>query len=86
MSLEKVKEFFGFQDMQDLAEEPAPAPQLRSFKGAVLHNPLTTTKQKGLSEIKIEEPKIYEDSLSVSSYLREGKPVIINLKYFDSFE
>jgi cell division inhibitor SepF len=85
MSFEKMKEFFGFQDMQHgLEEDPSPTPQLRSFKGAVLHNPLTTTKQKGMSEIKIEEPKIYEDSLNVSSYLREGKPVIINLKYLDT--
>tara|TARA_S200000501_G_C20482777_1_gene594635 strand:- start:194 stop:652 length:459 start_codon:yes stop_codon:yes gene_type:complete len=86
MSFDKVKEFFGFQEMEsELSEEMPARPQLRaSLKGPVLHNPLNTSKQKGLSEIKIEEPRIYEDSLHVSTYLREGKPVIINLKYLDT--
>ena len=86
MSLDKVKEFFGFQEVESgLVEETSVKPQLRSsIKNPVLHNPLNSSKQKGMSEIKIEEPRIYEDSLQVSSYLREGKPVIINLKYLDT--
>ena len=86
MSFDKVKEFFGFQEMETgFVEEPTQKSQLRSsIKNPVLHNPLTSSKQKGMSEIKIEEPRIYEDSLHVSSYLREGKPVIINLKYLDT--
>ncbi len=36
-----------------------------------------------ISSLVIVEPKIYEDSLSISSYLKEGKPVIVNLKHLD---
>ena len=36
------------------------------------------------SEIKVKEPKVYEDSLSIATYLRENKPVIVNLKYLDA--
>lgn len=37
-------------------------------------------------EIVIYEPRAYEDSLSISAKLRQGSPVIINLKYLDSTE
>ena len=33
------------------------------------------------SEIKVLEPKIYEDSLNIAAYLRANKPVVVNLKY-----
>src|SRR5690606_9537434 len=36
-----------------------------------------------VSSLVIVEPKIYEDSLSISTYLKEGKPVIVNLKHLD---
>jgi len=37
-------------------------------------------------EIMIYEPKVYEDSLNISSHLRSGCPVIINLKHLDPAE
>jgi cell division inhibitor SepF len=37
-------------------------------------------------EIVIHEPKVYEDSLNISSQLRSGSPVIINLKHLDPTE
>lgn len=37
-------------------------------------------------EIVIHEPKVYEDSLNISSQLRSGSPVIINLKHLDPNE
>ncbi len=35
-------------------------------------------------EIAIYEPKAYEDSIAISAKLRQGSPVIVNLKYLDS--
>ncbi|MBN2058724.1 MAG: cell division protein SepF [Candidatus Saganbacteria bacterium] len=36
--------------------------------------------------IMIYEPKVYEDSLNISTNLRNGSPVIINLKHLDPTE
>jgi len=81
----KIKEFFGFvEEEMDLESKPVsePTPTLRPFKGA-LATP-QANKSVALSEIKIEEPRIYEDSLHIATHLRDNKPVIINLKYLDS--
>lgn len=82
----KAKEFFGFieeeerqADQKTTAEKPL---VVRSFRGSLLNN--GTARQVPLSEIKIEEPRIYEDSLHIATHLRENIPVIINLKYLDS--
>jgi len=37
-------------------------------------------------EIIIYEPKVYEDSLNISTHLRAGSPVMINLKHLDPTE
>lgn len=87
-----IKVFFGFQD-EDQSQKPTPKvtaaphkesgsskPVIRNFKGAIV-------KGNGgfpSSEIKIEEPTIYEDSLNIATYLREQKPVIVNIKKLDS--
>jgi len=46
------------------------------------------TKNTGSSEyeIVIHEPKVYEDSLQISTQLRSGSPVVINLKHLDPTE
>ncbi len=48
-------------------------------------------EKKGSSEhfeyrIIVYEPKVYEDSLSISGELRQGNPVVINLKHLDPSE
>lgn len=45
-------------------------------------------KEKGEAglEIMCYEPKVYEDSLNISTHLRSGSPVIINLKHLDPAE
>ena len=82
----RIKEFFGFieetEETSLLTPEPEKQPVVRSFKGAVLHN--QNARHFTLSEIKVEEPRIYEDSLHIATHLRENKPVIINLKYLDN--
>jgi len=85
-----TKVFFGFEEEEDSIEEstrppidrPASTPSAQAFKAKLVQgkNPHSFPA----SEIKIEEPRIYEDSLNISSYLRENKPCIVNLKYLDS--
>ncbi len=86
----QLKMFFGFEETEENQEAPSPIisptvktppkePLIGNFKGRIIEG-----KQKsGLSEIKIEEPTVYEDSITIASYLREHKPVIINLKHLD---
>jgi cell division inhibitor SepF len=40
----------------------------------------------GEYEIVFYEPKVYEDSLNISTHLRSGSPVIISLKHLDPAE
>jgi len=37
-------------------------------------------------EIMFYEPKVYEDSLNISTHLRSGSPVVVNLKHLDPSE
>jgi cell division inhibitor SepF len=37
-------------------------------------------------EVMFYEPKVYEDSLNISTHLRTGSPVIISLKHLDPAE
>lgn len=57
-------------DFQTVQQKKINRPQTESF-------PLAT-------ELIITEPKTYEDSVLLSSYLKEGKPIIVNLKYLDA--
>lgn len=43
-------------------------------------------RAEGGAEIIVYEPKIYEDSLNISTSLRTGSPVIVNLKHLDPAE
>ncbi|MBT5953217.1 cell division protein SepF [bacterium] len=80
-TMSKIKEFFGFQETS-YDEELAPIPSLGTFKEPVVRN--QNLSPFPVSEIKVEEPRIYEDSLSIATYLRENKPVIVNLKHLDA--
>lgn len=90
MIFDKLKVFFGFEEEVDQGptgpfgsrgeSEPRTLPSSRGFKGALVHG---NGGSGSLKEIKIEEPRIYEDSLNIATWLRDGKPVLINLKYLD---
>ncbi|MBI5399779.1 cell division protein SepF [Candidatus Saganbacteria bacterium] len=43
-------------------------------------------RSEGSYDVMIYEPKVYEDSLNISTNLRSGAPVIINLKHLDPSE
>lgn len=90
---ESLKEFFGFSE-EDVIEHPKinMAPPVtpteepvkntpKSFKASLVNTQNATPFPA--SEIKVEEPRIYEDSLNIATQLRENKPVILNLKYLD---
>jgi len=82
--LEKMKVFFGFVEEEE--GEIAPLSEEKNakntFKGTLINS---QSAQPFLSsEIKVEEPRIYEDSLSIATYLRDNIPVVVNLKYLDT--
>jgi len=75
---ESIRSFFGFEVVEDRNADD----QLAS-----LSRPESTKSSAApflSSEIKIEEPRVYEDSVQISTQLRDNKPVIVNLKYVDS--
>ena len=80
--LDRARSFFGFEE-EDLLEEKdvKPSVGIKSFKGALLNQ--QGPRYFSASEIKIEEPRVYEDSLNIAANLRESKPCIVNLKYLD---
>lgn len=89
---QNVQVFFGFgeeneetkrpsEPQKTIKEQTIKQPIIRGFKGSLVHS--QNAHPFASSEIKIEEPRIYEDSLNIATYLREGKPVIVNLKYLD---
>ncbi|MBT5855396.1 cell division protein SepF [bacterium] len=94
--VDSLKVFFGFQEEGDIQDEgndlqvvrtelpktKAKAPATKGFRGALING--TTSQRVCSKEIKIEEPRIYEDSLNIATTLRENKPVIVNLKHLDS--
>jgi cell division inhibitor SepF len=92
--MDNLKVFFGFKEEEDGYEEPTtpvsatqtrerkPIQPIKAFKGSLVNT--QNTKKLHTSEIKVEEPRIYEDSLMIASYLRENTPIIVNLKYLDT--
>lgn len=85
---EKAKHFFGFSEENPLEKveedqvKNIPSPKIKPFKGSLVDS--QSARPFAASEIKVEEPRIYEDSLAIATHLRENKPVIVNLKYLDS--
>lgn len=81
----KVKAFFGFVDEDEAPQEvkilaDAP-PQNRPVFRGVSAPPRATGA--GV-DIRLEEPRVYEDSLETASALRDGLPVILNLRHLDT--
>jgi len=78
--IKRAKQFIG---LVEEGEEKSKGEQLEI--GSVLR---ARKEGKGESsyEIMFYEPKVYEDSLNISTNLRAGSPVIINLKHLDPSE
>ncbi len=88
-TLDKLKVFFGLEEEeldnpgQGPRRDEFQTPTIRPFKSATVSVP-SVQRHGSFSEIMVEEPRIYEDSLNIATNLREGKPVIVNLKFLDS--
>ena len=83
--MHEVKKFFGFveEDVNsDSSKSNKTLPKSKPFKGNLISS--QQSKSFASTEIKIAEPRVYEDSLNIASYLRDSKPVIVNLKFLDT--
>jgi cell division inhibitor SepF len=77
----RAKAFIGFEEDEnaekDIAQQLDMSTILKGRRGV---------KGEGSYEIMFYEPKVYEDSLNISTHLRSGSPVIINLRHLDPAE
>lgn len=81
--IRRAKRFIGLEE--DGGEETVGGQQLDL--GTVLRGKREQKeKGEGGAEVMIYEPKVYEDSLNISTNLRAGCPVIVNLKHLDPNE
>lgn len=78
--LKRAKAFIGLTEEE--GEEEAPA---QMEFGTILRGK-KEGKVEPTYEVMFYEPKVYEDSLNISTHLRSGSPVIINLKHLDPAE
>ncbi|OGB88896.1 hypothetical protein A2625_00250 [candidate division WOR-1 bacterium RIFCSPHIGHO2_01_FULL_53_15] len=81
--LRRAKRFIGLEE--EIGEEESGGQQMdigTILKGKREREP----RVDGFSDIMVYEPKIYEDSLNISTNLRGGSPVIVNLKHLDPAE
>ncbi len=79
--LKRAKAFIGLEDegvIEEIREEVNVETALRPRKNK--------NASSAEYEIILHEPKVYEDSLNISSQLRSGNPVIINLRHLDPVE
>lgn len=80
--LKRAKAFIGLEEDEGLVGE-----EIREEMN--VETALRPRKSKNSNheyEIVIHEPKIYEDSLQISTQLRSGSPVVINLRHLDPTE
>jgi FtsZ-interacting cell division protein YlmF len=81
--LKRAKRFIGLEE--ELGEEERGGQQMDL--GAILKAKREREpKAEGSFDVMVYEPKIYEDSLNISTNLRAGSPVIVNLKHLDPAE
>lgn len=79
--LKRAKAFIGLEEegvVDEIREEVNVETALRPRRGK--------SSNSAEYEIVIHEPKVYEDSLQISTQLRSGSPVIINLRHLDPTE
>ena len=79
----RAKAFIGLEE----DEERLPEAKQMDLS-SVLRMPERKSKPREASdyEIFLFEPKVYEDSLNISTQLRSGNPVIINLRHLEPAE
>jgi FtsZ-interacting cell division protein YlmF len=81
--IKRAKRFIGLEE--EMPEETGTGQQLDL--GTVLRGKREREpKAEGSYDVMFYEPKVYEDSLNISTNLRSGSPVIVNLKHLDPAE
>lgn len=81
--IDKAKIFFGFETEVDCREVRKQLPIKSAEKNNVVRMP--SIKRKSInSEVRVFEPRDFNESVVISKYLRESCPVIVNLKYIDA--
>ena len=80
--LRRARQIIGLDEEQQQHEE---ARQPLDVTAALKGNRKKDSVQADY-EIVVYEPKVYEDSLQISSDLRKGNPVVINLIHLDQQE
>lgn len=80
----RAKAFIGLEEGEEY-EESAPGKQLEIT--SVLRGKKNDKNQpENPYDLIVHEPKVYEDSLNISANLRNGNPVIINLRHLEPSE
>ncbi len=85
----------GLNVLKEQAKKTEAQQQIRTQKAALID--FQTIPKKGIktlrsagsmpgasTEMILCEPKSHEDSVILSTYIKQGKPVIVNLKYLDA--
>ena len=80
--IKRAKRFIGLEE--EMPEETGSGQQLDL--GTVLRGKREPARVEGSYDVMFYEPKVYEDSLNISTNLRGGSPVIVNLKHLDPAE
>jgi cell division inhibitor SepF len=81
--IKKAKAFIGLEEDEASAEG---TPREEINVETVLRPKKGKSASSAEYEIVIHEPKVYEDSLTISMQLRSGSPVVINLRHLDPTE
>jgi len=81
--LERAKNFIGLGEGVVISGE---ATRQVDFGSSERHERRRANSEEGEYEIVIYEPKVYEDSLTISQHLRSGSPVIISLRHLEPAE
>jgi len=79
----RAKAFIGFEEGE---EEGQVEVKRQMDMNSILRGKRNGDRKEGEYEIILFEPKVYEDSLTISTELRAGNPVIVNLKNLEPEE
>ena len=92
--LEKTKQFLGLEDelleslplkLQQTEDQKRRQKLKKTGREFSFPNPKSSSKNNiSQNDIMIVEPRVFEDSLSVSTWLKKGNPVIVNIKHLDA--
>ncbi len=86
--MNKAMGFIGLGDAPEMLDEEVKETK-KDLLGIDLGQFKSKMSKKSSStdtEISIYEPKAYENSIEISAKLRQGSPVIVNIKYLDQGE